>query len=162
MTMTTTIPANASAFLDELATRLKAHDRFDSAERKGHLVTAHATGTPEEAQFCVEVDDAGVWFTWATENRYLSQSIEASLMFSGDDLDDMVDEEIVDTGWNLGKLVPNTHCRDEDMRFVFRWKTPIGPKAIDAKDHAPHFANALAGVVEAFVELGDMSEDEDD
>ncbi|GAB4515536.1 MAG: hypothetical protein Tsb0013_20120 [Phycisphaerales bacterium] len=162
MTMTTAIPANAHAFLDEALTHCAAHPRFDRAERVGDIVTCHATDTPDEAQFCIEVDHEGVWLTWASTDRYLSQSIEAELMFTGDDLDDMVDEEIVDTGWDLGKLTPNTHYRDNDMRFVFRWKTPIDPGAIDAKHHAEPFAKALAGVVEAFAELGDMSEDDED
>lgn len=162
MTMTTTIPANADAFLNEALKLCEAHERFDTAQRVGDVVTCHAHGTVDEAQFCIEVDDEGVWLTWASVDRYLSQSIEAELTYTGDDIDDMVDEEIVDAGWNLGKLTPNTHYRDEDMRFVFRWKTGITAADLDAGTHAPTFANALAGMVEAFVELGDMVPGDDD
>ena len=162
MTMTTAIPANADAFLNEALKLCQAHERFDTAQRVGDLVTCHAHGTVDEAQFCIEVDDDGVWLTWASLDRYLSQSIEAELMFTGDDLDDMVDEEIVDAGWELGKLAPNAHHRDEDMRFVFRWKTAITPDTVDAGAHAEPFAKALAGMVEAFAELGDMAPEDDD
>lgn len=162
MTMTTTIPANATAFLDALIEPLKAHPLFDAARRDADSAIAHATDTPEDAHFCVEVDSEGIWLTWASTDRYLSQSIEADLMFTGDDLDDMIDEEMVDAGWDLGKLSPSTHYRDDHMRFVFRCKAPIKPDAIDAQSHAEPFANGLAGFATAFAELGDMSEGDED
>lgn len=160
--MPTALPANAEAFLHDITSALEAHDRFDRATRHGARVEAHATATPDEALFCVEIDDEGVWLAWASEDRYLSQSIEAELVFTGDDLDDMIDEEIVDAGWDLGKLAPNAHFRDDERRFVFRCKAPVDAETLDPKTHAPAFASALAGMVEAFAELGDMQPDDDD
>ena len=160
--MTDALAPNAQALLTRIAERALAHDVFDSAEVKGSMVYAHATDSPEEAFYRVEIDEEGVFVSWASEDRYISQSIEAELMWTGDDLDDMIDEGAQDAGWTLGRMEPLKHYRDEGMHFVYRSKTPIAPADADAGAHADQLVAAMAGYAEAMAEFGDMKPESDD
>jgi hypothetical protein len=154
-------PELATLF-ERVRERLDASDRFDSAGVEGPCVVAHATDAPEEVRYRIEFDGSALWAAWVSEDRYISQSIEAEIMWTGDDLDDMIDEESVDAGWSLGRLEPMEHFRNEEMLFTFRSKLPIAPSKANAEKHAEQMVAVLTGYAEAFAELGDMKPDDDD
>lgn len=97
------------------------------------------------------------WFvSLATADRWLSESIESTLMHTGDDLDELIEEELVD----LGRDAPTAgitveHFRSESMLYTFR--TPL-----DGTTDAHELATWVLAYEAAFRELGDMNEGESD
>ena len=51
--------------------------------------------------------------------EWLSESIESDLMHSGDKLDELIEEELVDQGEEPGHI-SFEHFRSDDMLFTFR------------------------------------------
>ncbi len=118
-------------------------------------------GCEGDAEYRIELLDGRVFVLWASPDRYLSQSIEADLMWTGDDLDDCIDEELVDQGWTGGSLGGVEHFRDEQMRYVFRSSIPSETGAPDLDKEARRFVQCLLAFEATFRELGDMSGDDD-
>ena len=100
--------------------------------------------------------------SWVSADRYLSQSIEQTLVYGGDDLDDMIDEELVDTGYEGKKLAPMQHYRNDEKLFVFRSRTPIDAASCDAARAGSSLAKFVLAYEAAVGQLGDMSPDEED
>ncbi|MEZ6210791.1 MAG: hypothetical protein R3B46_06020 [Phycisphaerales bacterium] len=147
----------------EVARReLEASGRFDSVVIESGMLVAHASEAPEGAFYRVEVDAGGVFVSWVSADRYLSQSIEQTLVYGGDDLDDMIDEELVDTGYEGKKLAPMQHYRNDEKLFVFRSRTPIDAASCDAARAGSSLAKFVLAYEAAVGQLGDMSPDEED
>jgi hypothetical protein len=105
-----------------------------------------------------------LWVSLQTGARYLSQSIEADLMFQGDKIDDLIHEEMTDLGYD-GPVLPFQHFRSEDKLYTFR--SPLNVTPADLSTDAGVIAackgceQALRGYEAAFVGLGDMEDAED-
>ncbi|MGP1347275.1 MAG: hypothetical protein ACTS3F_11495 [Phycisphaerales bacterium] len=159
---TTAPPQSVTTLLRAVRDFATRHDAFDAVELTPNAVTCHAEGAPEEAYYRIAFDGTKLWGEWSSTDRYLSQSIEQVLVFTGDDLWDMIDEELVDFGWSQpSKLGPLEHFRNDDLEFVFRTAIPIdpiNPPAGASRD----LANVLLAFEAAMHDLGDMSQDEDD
>lgn len=144
--------------LESVAERAKAAGVFDTPRVDGGRVVADAAGAAEPAEYRVDVEGDEIWVSLVTANRWLSESIESDLLHSGDKLNELLDEEMVDVGWDLGPITYE-HFRSDDMLFTFRSKMPFGP---DHEAAAASTTLALLGYEQCFRELGDMTEDEDD
>ncbi|MEO1130229.1 MAG: hypothetical protein AAFX05_11060 [Planctomycetota bacterium] len=142
---------------------VRASTLFDSCDitDDGRLV-AHASEAPEEVLYRIELDGDALYVAWVSANRYISQSIEAELMWTGDDLDDLIDEELADTGWNAGALASLEHFRNDEQLFTFRSRLPFGPADSDPEHAAKQLLCCLEAYEAAFRELGDMKAEEDD
>ena len=116
------------------------------------LLTCGALEAAAPAQYILAEED-GTWFVGLkTTDRWLSESIEADLMHSGDSLEELVEEELVDMGLAVNE-VSTQHFRDERMQYVFRSPLP--------QDVTPEQAALWLLAYEAtFRELGDMSPSE--
>lgn len=147
--------------LEAAADLARSHEAFSSAEVEDGALVCKPAACEAEAEYRVEVVDGALFVLWASPDRYLSQSIEADLMWTGDDLDDCIDEELVDAGWkgeSLGKL---DHFRDERMLYVFRSRIPLDPGGLEGSGGAAAILQCLLAYEAAFRELGDMAgEDE--
>lgn len=118
---------------------------------------AKASAAP--AFYRVERDGGRVWVTLVTPDRWLSQSIEADLVHTGDKLGELIEEELV----NLGGEGPVAfeHFRSEDKLFTFR--TAVDPKPGEAPEAFTRRVSLLLLAYEAcFVHLGDMNAGDDD
>lgn len=130
--------------------------------KPGHvLVIAVAKDTPEPVFYRLEVLDGHLAVSWCSPDRYISQSIETDVLWTGDDLDDLIDEELVDLGWDRGRLKPLKHFRNDEMLFIFVSALPLTIEEVGAED-AKDVARALMAYEHAFRELGDMAGDEDE
>tara|TARA_R110002072_G_scaffold150953_1_gene299680 strand:- start:23838 stop:24308 length:471 start_codon:yes stop_codon:yes gene_type:complete len=121
-------------------------------------VSCQAKNSAEEAFYRVSVTDDGVWIGMETEDRWLSGSIEGDLVNTGDKLNDLIEEEVVDLG-HVDAKVNFEHFRSPEMLYVFRSKlsTPMDdPKA------GEHALIWLLGYEIVLRELGDMDESEED
>ncbi|MEX0876570.1 MAG: hypothetical protein WD114_03840 [Phycisphaerales bacterium] len=133
-------------------------DVFASVEVDARGVCCEAKGSAEPAFYRVFFEEGDVWVSLETEDRWLSGSIEADLVNTGDKLDELIEEEIVDLGHH-DAVVEFDHLRTPDKMYVFKSKvsTPLSdPKA------AEHALIWLLGYEATFCELGDMSEDDED
>jgi hypothetical protein len=162
MPMTDTdLPANVASALDAAGAACDAAGVFERVERDGAMLRCHAKDTPEPVVYRLEAQPDGLWVSWNSADRYISQSIEADLMWTGDDLDDMIDEELVDLGWTRGRLKPLDHFRNDEMLFTFRSKLPLDPAQLSEAD-GEDLARCVLAYELAFRELGDMAGDEDE
>jgi hypothetical protein len=102
----------------------------------------------------VDVDgDGRVAVSLVTSNRWLSESIEAELMHTGDKIEELLEEELIDQGYE-GKLTCQ-HYRSDDMLFTFRSEVPVKPDS----NGAAGAASCLLAYEACFRELGDMETD---
>ncbi len=130
------------------------------AVNEGEL-RGRALGPEAHAEFRLFVDGGRAWVSLVTPDRWLSQSIEADLMFTGDKLEDLIDEELVDQGVDVSTPIVE-HFRSEDKLFTFR--TPM-EGVLDASTPEAAAARAVGYLLAyeaAFRELGDMKPGEDD
>jgi hypothetical protein len=156
--------AELGSVIEAVVSKLEAEGVFEDVRRAdddlpGHiLAVAVAKDTPEPVHYRLEVVDGQLAVGWFSPDRYLSQSIETDVLWTGDDLDDLIDEELIDLGWNRGKLKPLKHYRNDEMLFTFISPTPIA--AADARpEDALDIARVMLAYEIAFRELGDMADD---
>jgi hypothetical protein len=99
-----------------------------------------------------------LWVALVTADRWLSQSIEADLVHTGDKLEDLIEEELVDQGLE-GVRLRMEHFRSEEKLFTFR--SPVPARAGDP-GAAVAAAKCLLAYEACFRNLGDMSAGQDD
>lgn len=162
-TSSPTLPASVGDALSKAAELAAREDPFADASTEGGRLVVTPADCEHECSYRVEVDSGDVFVSWVTPDRYLSQSIEADLVYTGDDLDDIIDEELADQdGWSLpARLEPMEHFRDEAKLFTFRSKLPLVAAEVKP-EHAPALVAALLAYDAAIRQLGDMKEDEED
>ena len=113
---------------------------------------AAAADSAAPAFYRVDVGGGEVWVSLVTADRWLSESIEADLMNSGDKLEELIEEELVDQGEDAGR-VSFEHFRSDDMLFTFRTKIPPA-----AADDPQRIARYLLAYEACFRNLGNMSQ----
>ena len=135
----------------------------ESADAGPDVCDVRPIDNEHECWYRIEIDEGRYWVAWMTPDRYLSQSIEAELVYTGDDLDDMIDEELTDQpGWTLdSRLDAMEHFRTAEKLFTFRSRTPI-EVGHEPGDAAACLVAAMSAYHEALTQLGDLKEDEDD
>ncbi|MEM6750710.1 MAG: hypothetical protein AAF612_09595 [Planctomycetota bacterium] len=145
-----------AALLSRVAELCRESGVFGSVEVEGDAVSCAAANPEAEADYRAEATADGWLVGFFTADRWLSQSVEADLVHTGDKLHDLIEEEMVDQGLER-KLAPGdvVHFRDEAKRFVFRTPFPAGTPAED-------LAKALLAYEACFVELGDVGESEEE
>lgn len=146
------VSAETTRMLGEVARLAEQCGAFAEVRTHGGVVTCRDPIQPEAA-FRIEAEGGKVYVTWTSPDRYLSQSIEAELMWTGDDLDDLIDEEVADQGRVGADLGRVEHFRNEEKLFVFRSSVPL-EGAIE-KDAAA-LCKCLLAYQAAFRDLGDM------
>jgi hypothetical protein len=103
--------------------------------------------------------EAGFWnVSLVTADRWLSESIEADLMHTGDSLEELIEEELVELGHDGGPL-PVSHYRSDDMLYTFRSPLPID--ANDDETAVETASRCLLAYEAAFRELGEMQSSEE-
>ncbi len=133
-------------------------DVFAGVKIDSRGVCCEADGSAEPAFYRVYIEEGDVWIAMETEDRWLSGSIEEELVKTGDKLDELLEEEIIDLGHD-NAIVDFDHFRSPEKVYVFRSKLNTPLSSPDAPEHALIW---LMGYEAVFRELGDMSEDEED
>lgn len=151
----TTQTKNYQSLLNEVAREAERAGVFGTVSvRDGRLVcTAKNSAAP--ASYRIHPDGERLWVSLVTADRWLSESIEADLMHTGDDLSDLLEEELVDQGVT-GAKPTFEHFRSDDLLFTFR--TPLPGKDLSATTAL----RWLLAYEACFRRLGDMSVGEDD
>lgn len=111
-----------------------------------------------ECYYAAHLDEQGtLWVGWYTPDRWLSASVEADLVHTGDKIDELLEEELVDQGLSL--TIRLEHFRNPEKLFVFRGRLTLPDDPAQATDT---LVKTLLAFEACFVELGDMSPGEDE
>ncbi|MBM4107454.1 MAG: hypothetical protein FJ255_01350 [Phycisphaerae bacterium] len=124
------------------------------------LLTCEARDAASPAHYRLELHKGTLWVALTMADRWLSESIETDLVHTGDKLDELIDEELTELGYEDGPL-PFEHFRDDDKMFVFRSPVPIDPARAGERE-ADVVATVLLAYEACFRNLGDMSGGGDD
>lgn len=129
---------------------------FDGVSVQDGVLVCKADGSAEDAFYKLQAKDDGLFVSLEMEDRWQSESIESTLMHSGDPLEELLDEELAELGYT-GDQPKYQHFRDDHMMFVFQTKVPLDGLGPD--DAAKTAAMFLLGYEACFRQLGDMDED---
>ena len=162
MAMTEQQSPKFDALLSALADRATSAQVFGQVTLADGVLTCTAAASAEPASYRVELDGGRIWVSLVTKDRWLSESIESELMHTGDKLEELLEEEMVDLGYT-GEPLGFEHFRSEDLHFTFRSAVPVALDAIDGSA-SDTLALCLLGYEACFRQLGDMNADaeEDD
>ena len=145
--------------IQTIATGVKNANVFGAIDQTDSTITLQAWGATEPACYRVYLDTDTPIVELATKDRWLSESIEAELVMSGDKLNELIEDELVDLGYDEDSgAVKFEHYRSDDMEFVFRSK--VIP--MDGQDQSEACLQWLLAYEQCFRQLGDMDESEDD
>ena len=157
----TATPSEVQTLLKKVGSKAEASESFASVEVTERAVVAAFIDEDVEAEFRIEWTDAGLEVCMKTPDRWLSQSVEADLVNSGDDLEELIDEELVDLGCEEGPL-PIKHFRDDERLYVFTSPLPIEDKAADSEEAADTATACLLAYERVFAQLGDFAGSDED
>ena len=146
--------------LEAVATAARTAGVFGPIRIEGGVLRCDALASAEPAEYRVFFDSGKTWVSLTTADRWLSQSIEADLVHTGDKIEELLEEELVDLDWNKSwgpARLAYEHFRDDHKLYTFR-------SIVDASgpDAAKRIAIALLAYERAFRELGDMEADDED
>lgn len=147
-----------SALFDSAVQPLTDAGVFENVQRTDAGLRCDAQHVEEECYYAATVEDDGsLWVGWYTPDRWLSESVEADLVHTGDKIDELLEEELVDLGLSLKLKLE--HFRNRDKVFVFRGKLDLPG---DQTEATSTLVKALLAFQACFLELGDMSGDDED
>ena len=150
--------ATLSAVFDAAVQPLAEAGVFAKVARTDTGLRCDALHVEEECYYAATLDDEGtLWVGWYTPNRWLSESVEADLVHTGDKIEELVEEELVDQGLSI--KLPIEHFRDANKVFVFRGRLSLPDDTAQASDL---LVKSLFALQACFLELGDMSGEEED
>jgi hypothetical protein len=129
---------------------------FGGCEIRGDVLVCRAARSAAPASYRVGMDGGVVWVSLVMNDRWLSESIETDLMHNSDKLEDLLEEELVELGWQ-GERPKYEHFRSDDMLFTFR----TALRGAEASD-ASRVATWLLAYEQCFRRLGDMDAGDDD
>lgn len=144
-----------AAVLREVARAAGDASVFGTIEIAGPRLHCAAKGSAEPAFYRVELAPAEASVSLVTAARYLSQSIEADLVHTGDKLDDLLTDELVDQAYD-GPPLRVEHYRDDDKLFTFRSRLPLNHSQIRSRPGVNALTKVLLAYEACFRPLGGM------
>jgi hypothetical protein len=153
--MATPTPNSLPQLLEKAATRARSENVFGPVSTSGATLDCQAKASAEEAFYRLSFESGKLWASLVTKDRWLSQSIEADLVHTGDKLEDLLAEELADLGY-AGPAPTFEHFRSEDKLFTFRSIVPIDPPKFTDPKSAETAAIFLLAYEACFRRLGDM------
>jgi hypothetical protein len=146
------ISGDITGFLDAIAMRVRDACVFGEVRREGARVACAAKESAAPAEYRVDVDDGRCFVSLVTADRWLNGSIETDLVHTGDKIDELFEEELVELGCDV-KPPASKHYRSDDKLFTFRTLVPITGIGVKEIETASAF---VLGYEACFRRLGDM------
>lgn len=111
---------DCQALYEEVADHARDAKAFAKVRRNDLMLHCRARLEETEASYRVEVsaEHDVVYVGLFTPDRWLNESIEGDLLHRGDKLEDLLEEETADRGFDAKLTVE--HFRDPNKQFVFR------------------------------------------
>lgn len=141
--------------LQMVAARAQQAGVFGPVSIKGDRVECEAKASAAPAFFRVGLEDGSLWVSLVTADRWLSQSIEADLVHTGDKLEDLIAEELAEFDWK-GPPLTFEHFRSEDKLFTFRSRIHVDTAKFGEQASAERATACLLAYEACFRELGDI------
>jgi len=154
-------PSAFATLLENVRQKAEKSGVFAGCAVTDGRLDCQADGSAEEAWYRVRWDDGKVWVALEMADRWQSESIEADLMHTGDKLDELIEEEMVDLGYE-GERPTFEHFRSDDMLFTFRSPANVPIEALANESSSDAVALLLLGYEACFRQLGDMNADGDE
>lgn len=148
-----------SRLLTEVQQRATRADVFGEITMTGNRLDCAAKASAEPAWYRIELDGGRLYVSLVTANRWLSHSIEADMLHYGDKAEQLVHDELVDHGLDLGPLTVE-HFRSPDKLFTFRSPLPVTPAQLGTPEAAKLVGTILLAYESCFRNLGDMNKGE--
>lgn len=159
------------SLIEAVAERVKRAEVFEDVRCEAGALRCQARDAESEAFYQLLIEPpggpaaeqsaagggAGIWIGLHTTDRWLSESIEADLLHSGDKMEDLLEEELVELDYEGGPLAIE-HFRDDAKVYVFR--SPLTMKGTDSPTDPGVIDRAvkiLLAYEACFRQLGDMS-----
>lgn len=161
MSMTANPPSGLLGLFNHVKRGADAAGVFGDISISNARLICPAKAAAEPAFYRIELADSKLWVSLVTPNRWLSESIEADLMHTGDDLEELIEEELVEHGCE-GLTLPFEHFRSEDRLFTFRSPMPFDPEHADQPANADLALKCLLAYEACFRRLGDMEAADDE
>jgi len=151
----TSVAANTGfeAVLAEIARRAEGSGLFGGTRIEAGRLICKAKNSAAPASYRLEAIDGKIWLSMVTADRWLSESIETDLMHNGDDLRDLLEDELVDQEAPITRL-DYEHFRSDDKLFTFRSPIPVAVNS--ASSNIDSIYRCLLGYEACFRRLGDM------
>lgn len=152
-----------AALFSAVADKARAADVFGEVGVKNASLIAAAKASAEPAEYRLFIEKDVLWVALVTEHRWLSQSIEADLVHTGDKLQDLIEEELINLDWE-GFKPTFEHFRDDRKLYTFRTRLtpPLDLATAGDQTTIDSVTIALLAYEAAFRQLGDMEADEDE
>ena len=148
---------SCQALFEEVAERLRHSDAFKKVRRTDDALKCTAKEVQTEPLYTAEVPEPHdmVWVSLATPDRWLNESIEAALVYGNESIEDMLEEELLDQGFE--SRLPVEHFRDEQKLYLFRSPVfmPKGEK-LDEEPMINRVTQVMLAYEACFHQLGDM------
>jgi len=148
--------------IEAVAERVRRAEVFEDVLCQSGALRCQARDVESEAFYQLLIESPGasgarIWIGLHTADRWLSESIEADLLHSGDKMEELLEEELVELGYDGGP-VPIEHFRDDAKVYVFRSCLEISEAGSPTDPAVTDRAVKLLLAYEAcFRPLGDMS-----
>jgi hypothetical protein len=139
--------------LDVAAHRARESGVFGAATVTPGMLACSALRAP--AFYRLFAEGGRLWVALVTPDRWLSQSVEQDLVHTGDKLEDLLEEELVDLGL-AGLRLAFEHFRSEDKLFTFRSPLPREWHALPPAELGNKAAMCLLAYEACFRRLGDI------
>lgn len=144
-----------AAILESLADAARGAGVFGEVTVMDGRLVARAAASAAPAEYRVEVENGEACVGVFTADRWLSHSVEADLLNTGDDLEELLEEELAEVGF-AGKAPSIDHFRNDEKMFAFRSRTGIGLSEPEAQER---IWQMLLAYQSCFRHLGDMHKD---
>jgi len=145
--------------LKEVRLRAIESGCFESVALENSCLTCKALHSAEPAEYRICIEDNKLCISLVTPNRWLSESIESDLVEHGDDIVDLIDEEVRSHNYK-GPQLAVLHFRSPDKFFTFRSPLPIPVHhPADVKADPANIETTFTVLMtyqNVFSELGDM------
>ena len=158
-------PAALSPLLAAVATAAKASGVFGEVTTHPLRVDCAAPASAAPAFYRITFEDGTLFTSLVTSDRYLSQSIEQDLVHTGDKLEELLEEELVELNYNTPINRATTkmqHFRSEDKLFTFRIALPFSTESFASPASHKIATQFLMGMEATFRRLGGMEESGDE
>ena len=123
-----TATAQVQAALQAIATQATAIGLFGDVTVTPSTLICTAATAADPAEYRITVDSGRVWVSLVTAARYLSQSIEQTLVHSGDKAGDLLRDELIDVGLLASHQDPMPtveHFRSPPPEKLYTFRTPL-------------------------------------
>lgn len=146
-----------AAILESLSELARGAGVFGAVTVSGDRLSAAAAASAAPAEYRVELEGGAVCVGVFTADRWLSHSIEADLLNTGDDLEELLEEELVEVGYS-GPALTIDHYRNDEKMFAFRSRTGVRVTDPGVEERVWKVLKAYEA---CFRHLGDMNQEGD-